>query len=239
MLTKKMVCTSYTYNEPYAKQVISVFEMVQKYGIEVNFMKVGYIRVSTKEQNLDRQKEQMDELKIEKVFEEQASGKDIQNRPKFNQLMSYIRQGDTLVVTSLDRLGRNYEDIKEIINTLNKKKIRLMVIDAPFLNFHTGNDLLDRTMSDMFLSLLSYIAHIERENIRERQRQGIELAKARGVYKGGQRVYSSNSNNLQKRALYQLVLKLYQEEVPIRGIARQTGVSRNTVYRIIREENEK
>ena len=197
-------------------------------------MKIGYIRVSTKDQNLARQHEQMLELEVDKVFEEKVSGKNIKDRPQFTKALAYARQGDTFVVTSLDRLGRNYEDIKSVVQQLKDKGVRLEVLDASFLNFNTGNDLLDTAMTDMFLSLLSYIAQNERDKIRERQAQGIELAKARGVYKGGQAVYSATSSNPQKRVIYELIIQKYQAKVPVRQIAKETGVARNTVYRIIK-----
>lgn len=208
--------------------------MVQNTGAEVLAMKIGYIRVSTKDQNLARQHEQMQELEVDKVFEEKVSGKNIKDRPQFTKALAYARQGDTFVVTSLDRLGRNYEDIKSVVQQLKDKGVRLEVLDASFLNFNTGNDLLDTAMTDMFLSLLSYIAQNERDKIRERQAQGIELAKARGVYKGGQAVYSATSSNPQKRVIYELIIQKYQAKVPVRQIAKETGVSRNTVYRIIK-----
>lgn len=208
--------------------------MVQNTGAEVLAMKIGYIRVSTKDQNLARQHEQMQELEVDKVFEEKVSGKNIKDRPQFTKALAYARQGDTFVVTSLDRLGRNYEDIKSVVQQLKDKGVRLEVLDASFLNFNTGNDLLDTAMTDMFLSLLSYIAQNERDKIRERQAQGIELAKARGVYKGGQAVYSATSSNPQKRVIYELIIQKYHAKVPVRQIAKETGVSRNTVYRIIK-----
>lgn len=208
--------------------------MVQNTGAEVLTMKIGYIRVSTKDQNLARQHEQMLELEVDKVFEEKVSGKNIKDRPQFTKALAYARQGDTFVVTSLDRLGRNYEDIKSVVQQLKDKGVRLEVLDASFLNFNTGNDLLDTAMTDMFLSLLSYIAQNERDKIRERQAQGIELAKARGVYKGGQAVYSATSSNPQKRVIYELIIQKYQAKVPVRQIAKETGVARNTVYRIIK-----
>ncbi|AQP54628.1 hypothetical protein CBF34_00830 [Vagococcus penaei] len=198
-------------------------------------MKVGYIRVSTNQQNLDRQRKQMKENKVEIVYEEQQSGKDISNRPEFQEMLAFVRKDDTVVVTSLDRLGRNYDDTKQVYRDLREKGVQIEVLDAPFLNFNTNNKLLDQAMSDMFLSLLSYIAQNEREAIHERQRQGIELAKKQGKYKGRQAIYTKDSRDKQKQLIYQQIIKWYQEGVPVRQIARESGVSRNTVYRILKD----
>lgn len=198
-------------------------------------MKVGYIRVSTNQQNLDRQREQMTDYKVDMLYEEKQSGKNMYNRPEFQEMLSFVRKDDTVVVTSLDRLGRNYDDTKQIYRDLREKGVHIEVLDAPFLNFNTSNKLLNQAMSDMFLSLLSYIAQNEREAIHERQRQGIELAKKQGKYKGRQPVYTKDSKDKQKQLIYQQIVKWHQEGVPIRQIARESGVSRNTVYKILKD----
>lgn len=200
-------------------------------------MKIGYARVSTKDQNLSRQIEQLTSAGVEKIFKEKVSGKNIEDRYELKKLLSYAREGDKVVVLSLDRLGRNYEDIKEIFELLKKKQVVIEVLDAPFLNFNTGNQLLDTAVQDMFLSLLSYIAEAEREKIRERQRQGIEIAKAKGLYKGRPRDYSNTSTNPQKRVVYQQIITEFEKDHSISQIARDNGVSRNTVYKIIKEKN--
>lgn len=199
-------------------------------------MKVGYMRVSTTQQNLDRQRKQMADNQVDKLFEEKQSGKELHNRLKLQELLTFVRQGDTVVVTSLDRLGRNYDDTKQIYRDLRDKGVHIEVLDAPFLNFNTSNKLLNQAMSDMFLSLLSYMAQNEREVIRERQKQGIELAKQQGKYKGRQPVYTKDSPDKQKQLIYQQIVKWHQEGVPIRQIARDSGVSRNTVYSILKRE---
>ena len=100
-------------------------------------VKIGYIRVSGQDQNLDRQVALLNQLKIDKLFQEKASGKDC-NRPEFQKLLNYIREGDCVVVASLDRLGRNYEDIKQTVAFMKQKNVSLQILDAPFLNFNTG-----------------------------------------------------------------------------------------------------
>lgn len=145
--------------------------------------KIGYIRVSSHDQHLDRQLVMMDEWNVDKLFQEKASGKNTE-RPEFQKLLHFIREGDCVIVASLDRLGRNYEDIKNTVAFMKQKKVSLKILDAQFLEFNTGNELLDTAMFDMFLSLLSYIAQNEREKIRERQRQGVVVAKQAGRYRG-------------------------------------------------------
>ncbi|EGO9037487.1 recombinase family protein [Enterococcus faecalis] len=197
-------------------------------------MKIGYVRVSTKEQHLDRQIELMKQEQVDEIRQEMISGKDIENRPIFKELLGYLRLGDTLVVASLDRLGRNYEDIRSSVTLLMDKGVNVKVLDAPFLEFNTGNETLDKAMFDMFLSLLSYIAQNEREKLLERQRQGINEAKKRGAYKGKQVEYRDDARNPGKRAIYRQVVSSYKDGVPKAQIAREVGISRTTVYSIIR-----
>ena len=146
-------------------------------------MKIGYIRTSTIDQNLDRQKQIMKDYNVDLLYSEQESGKDT-NRPVLNKMLNSIRPNDEVIIASLDRLSSNYKDSKEILQIIIDKGAILTLVDAPFLNFNTNNPTLDTAMFDIFLSLLGYIAQNEREKILERQRQGIEQAKLRGVYNG-------------------------------------------------------
>lgn len=196
-------------------------------------MKIGYIRASTKDQNLARQIEMMKQKGINKVFSEKVSGKDM-NRKELKALLKFAREGDEIIVSSLDRLGRDYQDIKEIVRQLQQRCIKLTIIDAPFLNFNTGNNTLDTAMFDMFLSLLGYIAQNEREKILERQRQGIKLAKQRGVYKGRPIQYHERAKNAKDRLIYHNVKRMLEEHLPVTQIAKENGISRQTVY-IIRK----
>ena len=198
--------------------------------------KIGYIRVSSQDQNLDRQIATMDQLKIDKLFQEKVSGKDT-NRPEFQKLLHFIREGDCVIVTSLDRLGRDYEDIKNTVTLMKQKKVSLKILDAQFLDFNTGNALLDTAMFDMFLSLLSYIAQNEREKIRERQRQGVLLAKAAGRYKGRPTEYTMNSKDPQKRLVYKTVLDMLKKKIPVAEVAKENGLSRPTIYKIKKANN--
>jgi Site-specific recombinases, DNA invertase Pin homologs len=194
-------------------------------------MKIGYIRTSTIDQNLDRQKQIMKDHNIELLFSEQESGKDT-NRPILNEMLNSIRANDEIVIASLDRLSRNYKDLKEIIQMIRDKGSTLTIVDAPFLNFNTGNSTLDTAMFDILLSLLGYIAQNEREKILERQRQGIEQAKKRGVYNGRPLKYHANSKNSQDRFIYESVVSMLQEKKPVQSIAKHVGIAKSTVYEI-------
>ena len=136
-------------------------------------MKIGYIRTSTIDQNLDRQKQIMKDNNIQLLFSEQESGKDT-NRPILNDMLNSIRANDEIIIASLDRLSRNYKDLKDIIQIIKDKGATLTIVNAPFLNFNTGNSTLDIAMFDILLSLLGYIAQNEREKILERQRTSQE-----------------------------------------------------------------
>lgn len=133
--------------------------------------KIGYVRVLSQDQKSNRQVTLLDNQKIDKWFQEKASWKDC-DHPEFQKLLNYIRAGDCVIVSSLDRLGRNYEDIKQTVTIMKKKNVSLQILDAPFLNLDTGNELLATAMFDMFLSLLSYIAQNEREKSKNDNAKG-------------------------------------------------------------------
>ena len=143
----------------------------------------GYIRVSSRDQNEDRQRIAMREFGIpdELVFMDKQSGKDFE-RPGYKRLMRKIKPSDTLVIKSIDRLGRNYEEILEQWRFITKEKqAAIVVLDMPLLDTRQGRDLTGTLIADIVLQLLSYVAQTEREFIRRRQAEGIAAAKARGV----------------------------------------------------------
>ena len=143
----------------------------------------GYMRVSSRDQNEERQRVALLELGIptENLFLDKQSGKDFQ-RPMYKKMMKKIKPGDTLVVKSIDRLGRNYDEILEQWRMITKdKKADIIVLDMPLLDTKTGKDLTGTLIADIVLQLLSYVAQTEREFIRQRQAEGIEAAKRRGV----------------------------------------------------------
>ena len=144
----------------------------------------GYVRVSTREQNEDRQLIALKDYKVleSNIYVDKLSGRDF-NRPQYQKLMKRIRPGDLIVVKSIDRLGRNYEEIQVQWRKITKEKqVDMVVLDMPLLDTRrSGNDLTGTFVADMVLQILSYVAQTERENIHQRQREGIEAAKLRGV----------------------------------------------------------
>lgn len=144
----------------------------------------GYARVSSRDQSLDRQIDALLEFPVDEgcVFADKASGKDF-DRPEYKRLMRVMRSGDVLVVKSIDRLGRNYDEIIEEWRRITKQmECAIVVLDMPLLDTReTKDNVTGRFIADIVLQLLSYIAQIERENIRQRQAEGIASAKARGV----------------------------------------------------------
>ena len=178
--------------------------------------RVGYIRVSSLDQNTDRQLEGQD---LDKVFTDKASGKDTK-RPHLQAALEYLREGDVLVVHSMDRLARNVDDLRRMVQELTGKGVQVQFIKEN-LTF-TGED---SPMSNLLLSLLGAVAEFERSMIRERQREGIALAKKAGVYKG------------RKRALTAEQVKKIRERVAAgeqkSGLAVEFGVSRQTLYSAI------
>lgn len=143
----------------------------------------GYVRVSTKEQNEDRQMIAMGERKVpkENIFMDKQSGKDFE-RPQYQRLLKKLHQDDLLYIKSIDRLGRNYEEIIEQWRIISKvKQADIVVMDMPLLDTRKGKDLMGTFLSDIVLQVLSFVAENERGNIRQRQAEGIAAAKARGV----------------------------------------------------------
>ena len=145
--------------------------------------KYGYIRVSTREQNEDRQRLAMDQLDIppRNIFADKQSGKDF-DRPQYQRLVRKLRRDDLLYLHSIDRLGRNYREILDQWRLLTKEKgVDIVVLDMPLLDTRRGKDLMGTFLSDIVLQVLSFVAENERANLRQRQAEGIAAAKARGV----------------------------------------------------------
>lgn len=146
----------------------------------------GYIRVSSVDQNEARQIIELTRYGIieKRIYMDKLSGKDF-NRPQYQRLKKKLREGDVLVVKSIDRLGRNYEEIQsEWREIVKERKSDIVVLDMPILDTRTNKDLIGTLISDIVLQLLSYVAQAERENIRQRQAEGIAAAKARGAHLG-------------------------------------------------------
>lgn len=150
----------------------------------------GYVRVSTKEQNIARQIEAMKNFPIEEknITVDKISGKNF-NRPNYKKLLKKMKKGDVLVVKSIDRLGRNYDEILDQWRILTKERdIDIVVMDMPLLDTREGRDLTGTLIADIVLQLISYVAQSERENIKQRQKEGIKIAKEKGVKFGRPRL---------------------------------------------------
>ena len=146
-------------------------------------MTYGYVRVSSRDQNEERQMIALQDFGVEKkqIYLDKQSGKDFE-RPQYQKLLRKIKSGDTLVIKSIDRLGRNYDEILVQWRTITKqKKAAIVVLDMPLLDTRQNRDLTGTLIADIVLQLLSYVAQTEREFIKQRQKEGIAAAKARGV----------------------------------------------------------
>ena len=193
-------------------------------------VKYGYVRVSTKDQNENRQLEAMKQLEILKknIYVEKISGKDF-DRPIYQKLVKKLRPDDLLYIKSIDRLGRNYEEILEQWRILTKeKKVDIVVLDMPLLDTRRGKDLIGTFLSDIVLQVLSFVAENERSNIKQRQAEGIAIAKRRGVRFGRERV--ELPKDFEKYCI------LWKEgKISLRQGAEALGMSGTTFYRRCRE----
>jgi len=191
----------------------------------------GYIRVSTREQNEDRQVVAMLEYGIERrnLVIEKLSGKDFE-RPKYRRLIAKMQEEDVIVIKSIDRLGRNYTEILEQWRLLTKdKKADIVVLDMPLLDTRIGKDLTGTLIADIVLQLLSYVAETERKFIKQRQKEGIEAAKAKGTRFG--------RPAMDRAEEYRMILDLWKlGEISARGAAEVLGVSHKTFLKWANEQ---
>ena len=190
----------------------------------------GYVRVSSQEQNEDRQLIAMSEAGVERtnIFIDKQSGKDF-DRPNYKRLIKRLRPGDTLFIKSIDRLGRNYEEIQNQWRIITKDKgVDMVVIDMPLLDTRNHKNLLGTFISDLVLQLLSFISENERTTIRQRQAEGIAAAKKRGVRFG--RPTKEAPQNFEE-----VILKWQKKEVPLDEILKEYDMSAATFYRRLRE----
>lgn len=179
--------------------------------------RIGYVRVSTLDQNVERQ---LDGVIVDRTFLDKKSGKDVE-REELDAMVEFVRHGDTVVVHSMDRLARNLDDLRHIVHTLTEKGVRIEFVKEG-LSF-TGED---SPMSKLMLSVMGAFAEFERSLIRERQREGIALAKQRGIYRGRKRVLSDDIIASAKTRIAAGDTKAQ--------IARDLGVSRETLYQYLR-----
>ncbi len=186
--------------------------------------RLGYIRVSTREQNEARQVDALNQFGVDKVYMDKQSGKDFA-RPAYCQLLTDLKEGDVLVVKSIDRLGRNYEEILAQWRLITKTKgAAIVVLDMPLLDTRNSRDLTGTLIADIVLQLLSYVAETERNFIHTRQAEGIAAAKARGVIFG--------RPAMQRPEGYRAVVNLWREKaISANEAGRRLGVGRNTFLR--------
>ena len=189
--------------------------------------KIGYARVSSKEQHLDRQ---LAALKgVDKLFTDKLSGANT-NRPELQKMLAYIREGDIVLVTELDRLGRNNQDLTKIMNTIQNKGATLDVLNLPSMTGIADQNL-RQLMTNLIIELYKYQAESERKRIIERQQQGIALAKQQGKYHGRKPQYTQDD----PRLLH--AFKLYEAGMSDVDVARNTGIKRTTFIRYRKKFN--
>lgn len=183
----------------------------------MNGQRIGYIRVSTYDQNPERQ---LEGVQIDRSFTDKASGKDTQ-RPELDALLTFVREGDTVVVHSMDRLARNLDDLRRLVQKLTQRGVRMEFVKES-LTF-TGED---SPMANLMLSVMGAFAEFERALIKERQREGIALAKQRGAYRG-------RKKSLSDTKMAELRQRAAAGEKKT-ALAREFGISRETLYQYLR-----
>lgn len=190
----------------------------------------GYVRVSSTDQNEDRQLLAMQSRDVPKrnIYTDKQSGKDF-NRPQYRKLLKRLKRGDLLYVLRIDRLGRNYEDILAQWRVLTKEiGIDICILDMPLLDTRNGRDLMGTFIADLVLQILSFVAQNERENIRKRQAQGIAAAKAKGVKFGRPEIAVPEDFG-------QIVKAWERGQTPLPAVLKQCGMSEAIFYRRLRE----
>lgn len=193
----------------------------------------GYIRVSSTEQNADRQLAALGVCGIadENLYIDRQSGKDFE-RPAYKRMVRRLHSGDLLYVKSIDRLGRNYGEILEQWRLLTKEKgIDIVVLDMPLLDTRNGKDLMGTFIADLVLQILSFVAQSERESIRQRQAEGIAAAKARGVSFGRPSVPVPENFEA-------TVLLWRRKQIDFNSALERTGLSSSTFYRLLNRKND-
>lgn len=182
---------------------------------------VGYIRVSSFEQNIDRQQEALAPYQLDKTFIDKASGKDTA-RPQLQAALAHLREGDTFIIPSIDRLARNLDDLRSLVQDLTARGITVQFVKESLV---FGKD--DSPMSKLMLSMMGAFAEFERSLIRERQMEGIALAKVRGAYKG-------RKPSLSSEQIAELIAKDKANNSKNRAsLAQSYGISRGTLYNIL------
>lgn len=186
----------------------------------MNGQKIGYVRVSSEDQNIDRQ---LDGLQLDRIFQDKVSGRST-NRPALQEMLRFVRDGDVLFVHSMDRLARNLIDLRQMVKDLTRQGVKITFVKES-LTFTDEDD----PMSVLLLSVMGAVAEFERAIIRERQAEGIRIAKAKGVYKG--RVASLSTEEVERTR------NLVESGVPKAKIARDLKICRETLYKYLRADS--
>ncbi|PFR88900.1 recombinase family protein [Priestia megaterium] len=184
--------------------------------------KVGYIRVSTEQQNLEQQKELLSEKGIERWYEEKVSGKNM-DRPEFQKMMDWVREGDEIYIRDFSRLARSTKDLLNIVTELKERGVKI----------HSIKDNIDTTTAhgEMMLTVLAAMNQFERENLLERQREGIEIAKRKGKYKGRKKVEKPSNWD-------EVIEKWKSRKITATAAIQETGLKRTTFYKLLNESKE-
>ena len=188
--------------------------------------KYGYIRVSAKDQNEERQLIAMKELDVnlDRIFMDKQSGKDFQ-RPQYKKMVRELKKNDLLYIKSIDRLGRNYSEILEQWRILTKERgVDIVVLEMPLLDTRRGKDLMGTFLSDIVLQVLSFVAENERSNIKQRQAEGIAAAKARGIQFGRPKIEMPDN-------FMQLVSQWENKKIRLSYVLEVCQISKATFYR--------
>lgn len=188
-------------------------------------MLVGYVRVSSLDQNPERQLEELKAMQVEKIFMDKLSGKNVK-RPELQNMLNFVREGDTLVVHSLDRLARNLSDLLTMVQDLTGRGVSVRFLNER-LDFDAGKEA--SPVANLMLCMVGAVAEFERSMIKRRQAEGIALAKERGVYKGRQR--SVTDEQIQE------VRSMIDMGVPLSKAVKKVGISRTTAYKYFNVQN--
>lgn len=188
-------------------------------------MNIAYVRVSTAEQHEDRQREALEKYNIEKWFEEKVSGKNIQDRPQLQACLDFMREGDTVYVMDFSRLARSTKDLLSIVELMQKKNVKLVSLKE---NLDSSTP-----TGKLMLTMIAAINEFERQNILERQAEGIAIAKAKGIYKGRKRIETKDLKDFDR--YYQMYMN---REISKAGMAKKLKISRPTIDRLLAEYKE-
>lgn len=184
--------------------------------------KIGYIRVSSEGQNTQRQEVALKEIGVEKIFIEKISGKDV-NRPQLQRMLEYIREEDIVFIESISRLGRSLKDLLEIVETLNNKGVGLVSLKENHIDTTTPQ-------GKLIFNIFATLSEFERESIRQKQKEGIIIAKANGVYKGRKKIELKSDSKFEK-----LYKEWKEDKITAVKFMEDMNLKRNTFYRRIKE----